>query len=121
MRHFRLRKYMTKEHFFLYKLYREKEGHINRVTLQRATVKQIWLVLRLLFCIAVGHIPLTYKNYQSLVRSKRKNNLRSLKNKMRYFRTKGESEARRKFVLQFSSLFPFLFHDLFVKAKNQTI
>ena len=111
---------MHSEHSFLYRLYRHKEGRINRQALKRASSKQIWVVLRILFCISAGHIPLTYANYQKLVRSKRKNNLRSLKNRMHHFRRRGQTEARRLFLYQFSSLFPYLFHDIFVRGKKKT-
>ena len=80
--HPRLRKLMQKHHHFLFKLYKQKRGRNNRTTLQNASPQQIWLTIRLLFCIAVGHIPLTYNNYERLVKSKRKNNLRNLKNEI---------------------------------------
>ena len=115
--HTGLRRLMRHEHQFLYKLFCEKKGRINRASIQHATPNQVWIVLRLLFCIAVGHIPITYKNYQKLVRSKRKNSLRSLKNRMQFLRKRHQIEARRRFLYQFSSLFPYLFHDIFVESK----
>ncbi len=118
MEHPLLRELMLAEHKFLYKLYKQKKGRNNRTTLKRASDKQIWLVLRVLFCIAAGHIPITYKNYQQLIRSKRRHTLASLKRQMEVFRKAGQKEQRRRFVLQFASVFPNLFHDIFVAPKK---
>ncbi len=109
-----LRKLMEKEHNFLYKLYTEKSGRKNRKTLQNATKTQVWVVLRLLFCIAAGHIPLTLPNYRRLVQSRRRNTLRSLKNRMRSLRGRKKVSERRAFVKQFAVLYHFLFHDIFM-------
>ncbi len=111
--HSLLRKLMMKEKDFLYHLYKETSGRRNRYNIKTASPQQVWLVLRILFCIAAGHIPLTYKNYQRLSWSKRKNSLRSLKNRMRYLKKKSSEGRRRKFILQFAVLYQFLFHDLF--------
>ena len=116
-----LRKIMLSEHKFLYKLFQEKKPRLARSKLKQASSKQIWLVLRLLFCIAVGHIPITRKNYQRLVRSKRKNILSHLKYRMQFFRKRGKTQARREFLYQFSSLFPYLFHDIFVPTKKKVL
>ncbi len=105
---------MQKEHIFLYNLYSEKKGRKNRKTLEKATVRQVWVVLRILFCLAAGHIPLPVANYRRLVQSKRRNALRSLKNRMEQFRGRNKSEKRRHFVMKFAVLYPYLFYDLFV-------
>ncbi len=110
-----LRQLMEDEHAFLYKLYRQRSGRVNRTSLENATKDQIWVVLRLLFCITVGHIPLAKINYARLVRSKRRNTLRSLKNRMKNLR-KSQVQTQRKFVLQFAALYPYLFYDLFNEA-----
>ncbi len=115
MSHSSLRRQMKSEHSFLYKLYEEKNGRRNRANLRKASPLQVWIVLRLLFCIAVGHIPISAKNYRRLVQSKRKNSLRSLKNRMKYFRKgKNKTEQRRQFILQFAVLYHNLFEDIFV-------
>ncbi len=110
-----LQKLMRKHHLFLFKLYRQKSGRKNRQVLQKARKQQVWLVLRLLFCISAGHIPLSRANYERLVKSKRRNNLRSLKNQMRYLK-KATVERQKNFILQFSALYHYLFHDIFVKV-----
>ncbi len=107
---------MKKEHKFLYRLYKETNGRRNRKTLVNATPAQIWLVVRLLFCIAVGHIPLTFKNYQRLVQSRRRNSLKNLKNNMPFLQYgKSKLKKRQKFVMQFAVLYHYLFHDIFVE------
>ncbi len=112
----KLQELMRKEHEFLYKLYRQKSGRKNRLTIKNASKSQVWVVLRVLFCIAVGHIPISRENYNHLVRSKRKNNLRNLKNRMKFLRKRGSLKSQRKFILQFASLYRFLFYDLFIEA-----
>ncbi len=117
--HPHLRRQMQEEHNFLYKLYCEKDGQRNRARLAKATGKQVWIVLRLLFCIAAGHIPISSKNYRRLLQSKRRNTLRSLKNRMKYFRNgQNITELRRQYILQFAVLYHFLFEDLFVPIDN---
>ncbi len=117
MSHASLRRQMEREHHFLYNLYQEEDGRRNRATLRKASPLQVWIVLRLLFCIAVGHIPITEKNYRRLIQSKRRNSLRSLKNRMRFFRKgRGKTELRRQFILQFAVLYHNLFEDIFVKV-----
>ena len=109
---------MKKEHGFLYQIFCEKKGWKNRATLHKATPQQVWVVLRLLFCVAVGHIPLTKSNYQKLLRSKRNNTLTSLKTKMQSLR-QAETGKKRDFILQFASLYPYLFHDIFVPPHSK--
>ncbi len=111
--HPKLQRLMREEHIFLYRLYREKKGRNNRRILEKASKKQVWVVLRILFCISAGHIPITRGNYAKLVQSKRRSLLRSLKNRMRTLR-KSSVLQQRKFVLQFASLFHYLFEDIFV-------
>ncbi len=118
--HSKLQRQMKKQHAFLYKLFKEKSGRKNRATLQKANHNQVWVVLRVLFCISAGHIPLKFKNFQKLITSKRRNTLRSLKNRMRYLRSES-TEKKKKFILQFASLFPYLFYDLFIDEKNDGI
>ncbi len=112
MSHTALARLLKKHHKFLYKLYQEKKGRNNRTTLGKATKQQIWTVLRILFCIAVGHIPLTRQNYERLVRSKRKNTLKKIRNKIKIIR-KASPNMRRRYIMQFASLYPYLLYDLF--------
>ena len=112
--HAALQRLLKKHHLFLYSLYLQKKGRNNRTRLRRATKQQVWTILRLLFCISVGHIPLTRQNYERLVRSKRKNNLQSLRKRIRSLR-KAPTEIRRHYIMQFAALYPFLFYDLFNK------
>ncbi len=112
MDHPRLRRLMEKHHNFLYQLYSNKTGRQNRTLLKKASGSKVRLVLRLLFCISVGHIPLTQKNYDRLIQSRRRNNLGQLRNRMRRLKN-GPIYEQRKFILQFAVLYPNLFYDIF--------
>ncbi len=112
MDHPRLQRLMQKNHDFLHQLYKNKTGRQNRTLLKKASGNEVRLVLRLLFCIAVGHIPLTEKNYERLVQSKRRNNLGRLRTRMRRLKS-APIYRQRKFILQFAVLYPYLFYDIF--------
>ena len=74
-----LRKFMKKHHSFLFKLYQEKRGWKNRDTISKARNVQVRLLLRLLFCISAGHIPIRKSDFEEIVRSKRRILLRNVK------------------------------------------
>ena len=107
-----LQKYMQKHHQFLYNLYKEHRGWKNSETLSRATDAQIFLVLRILFCISVGHIPIRESHFQTIIRSKRRILLRQVKYVFSKLR-KGPKKDIRIFVAKFASLYPVLFYPLF--------
>ncbi len=103
---------MKKNHFFLYNLYQEKRGWKNRATLSKATESQVFLILRLLFCLSVGHIPIRFSHFQELIKSKRRPTLASLKYRFSNLQ-KGAKKQRRQYVLKFASLYHFLLFPLF--------
>ncbi len=112
--HVRLQKQMRKYHSFLYGLFLEKRGWKNRISLKKTNNAVIFLVLRLLFCISVGHIPMRYKTFQQIVKSKKRQLLGSLKFTFRKLR-QASSQEKRTFVLKFSSIYHVLFEPLFVR------
>ncbi len=112
--HPRLQKFMKKHHSFLYSLYQEKRGWKNRVTLSKATESQIYLILRLLFCLSAGHIPIRFSHFQALIKSKRRPTLALLKYRFHHLR-KGSKTQIRQYVLKFASLYNALFSPLFKK------
>ena len=112
--HRRLQRLMKKYHNFLFGLYKENRGWKNRIILSQTNHVCVYLVLRLLFCISVGHIPLRYRNFQVLIRSKRRKILASLKYSFRRLQHSPTLEKRR-FILRFASLYHILFEPLFEK------
>ncbi len=114
--HALLQKLMRKYRVFLFGLYSESRGWKNRKTLQNTSNVCIFLILRLLFCISVGHIPLRYCNYKLLIKSKRRQLLGSLKYNFRSI-LDSSTEEKRKYVLKFASLYHALLEPLFEAAK----
>lgn len=115
--HVRLQKHMRKHHLFLYRLFQEKRGWKNRTILKKTSNACVFLVLRLLFCISVGHIPMRYKTLQKLIKSKKRHLLANLKYTFRRL-LEGSSQEKRKFVLKFASIYHILFEPLFEKPKK---
>ncbi len=100
-----------KTHKLLFRLYSHKTRQ-NRRDLQKTSGRQANTILRILFCIAVGHIPITKKNFDKLAKSKR----RLLFRKLRFHihpMLDSSLEKRKKFLYQLASLYPALFSPLF--------
>ncbi len=116
--HSKLRRLMEKNASFLYLLYKEKNARRTRLKLLKAERMQVWLVLRILFCISVGHIPIRKTHFLQVIRSKRRILLASLKFRFQKLRTSSIRE-KRKFVLEFASLFPILLYPLFNKTRRK--
>ena len=107
-----LQRLMKKEHAFLYKLY-TSNGRQNRHTLNKASKLQVFLVLRLLYCISAGHIPLTKSAFEEVIRRKKRALLARMKSRSVILRKKESLFNRRKYVLQYSSVYPFIFEAIF--------
>ncbi len=103
---------MLKYKAFLYKLFTEHRGWQNRKTLMKAISSEIHLVLRILFCISVGHIPIRRQHFSKLIKSKKRLLLADLRKRFRTLQHAHVKE-KREFVTKFSSLYPSLFEPLF--------
>ncbi len=114
-----LRKLMLepKTHQFLYRLQRHKTRQ-NRRDIQKSTSKQVNTVLRVLFCVSVGHIPLHKKHFEVLARSKRRQLLRKLRFRLHDI-LESSIERRKNFLSQFASLYPSLLWPLFHLSKPE--
>ncbi len=98
-------------HRLLYRLFKHKSRQ-NRYDIQTANGRQLNVILRILFCLAVGHIPIFRSHYEHLKKSKRRLALKTLR-----FRLKSLLSAslhkKKQYLANFASLFPFLFSPLF--------
>ncbi len=108
-----LRRLMQKHHAFLYRLY-NGNGRKNRHALASATKQQVHVLLRVLYCLSAGHIPISRENFQQIIRRKKRLLLARLKGKSIILRRKEPFLVRRKYVLQYSSVYPFLLEPIFV-------
>ena len=108
-----LRKRMKepKTHRFLFRLHQHKTRQ-NRRDIESSTGRQINTLLRVLFCISVGHIPLSKKHFEKLARSKRRILFRKLRFHLHKILDSSLSE-RKRFLAQLASLYPYLLHPLF--------
>ena len=102
-----------KTHVLLFRLFSHKERQ-NRADIAEATSFQLNTVLRILFCISVGHIPMTTLTYNKLKKSKRRLLLNSLRFRLKKILKKSLSQKKR-FLGNFVSLYPALLSPLFPK------
>ncbi len=109
-----LQRQMKANHLFLYKLYKGNSRK-NRHLLNNATKHEIYVVLRVLYCISAGHIPISQANFTEITRRKKRILLAKLKGRSVYLRKKESLFNRKKYVLQYSSVYPYLFQSLFLK------
>ncbi len=103
---------MRRYHRFLYDLFREHRGWKNRATLRKTSDICVNLLLRILLCLSLGHIPIRYCHFETLVKSKRRDLLSGLKVQYRSLQG-GTSKDRRNYVLKFASLYSILLEPLF--------
>ncbi len=113
MSHPRLQKAMKENHVFLFRLFKGNSRK-NRHTLQNATAMQIYCVLRVLYCFSAGHIPILKETFQEIIKRKKRHLLARLKSRSIFLR-KGPLLEQKKYVLQYSSVYPYLFQPLFEK------
>ncbi len=104
---------MLQNHSFLFKLF-SGNSRKNRHTLENASGKQIFLVLRLLYCFSAGHIPIFKDIFREIIKRKKRHLLARLKSRSIFLR-KGPKIEQRKYVMQYSSVYPYLFQPLFEK------
>lgn len=114
--HLLLQRFMRRYKTFLYQLYKERRGWKNRESLKKTSDNCISVVLRILLCLCLGHIPIRYRHFKTLIKSKRRQMLASLKYKYKSLRN--NAAAKREFVLNFASLYCVLFEPLFM-PKNE--
>ena len=107
----RKRMMQPKTHVLLYRLFRHKERQ-NRSDIAEATNSQLNTLLRVLFCISVGHIPMKRASYLKLQRSKRRVLLSNLRFRLKKM-LKMSLSPKRRFLSNFVSLYPTLFGPLF--------
>ncbi len=115
--HKKLRKLMLEPttHQLLFRLHRHKTRQ-NRRDIQNGTSRQINTLLRILFCLAVGHIPLHKNHFDLLAKSKRRLLLRKIRFNLHSILDSG-LEERKNLLLQFASLYPALLWPLFNTSK----
>ncbi len=102
---------LPKTHVLLYRLFKHKERQ-NRSDIAEATNFQLNTLLRILFCISVGHIPVKKSSYLKLKRSKRRLILKKMRFRIKKMLVRPLSEKRR-FLSNFVSLYPDLLLPLF--------
>ncbi len=107
----RKRMLQPKTHVLLYRLFSHKERQ-NRSDIAEATSHQLNTIIRVLFCISVGHIPMKKSAFLKLKKSKRRLLLSRLRFQLRKMLKKTLSE-KRKFLSNFVSLYPILLGPLF--------
>ena len=107
----RKRMMQPKTHILLYRLFRHKERQ-NRSDIAEATGQQLNTLLRILFCVSVGHIPMKKAAYIKLRKSKRKLLLTKMRFRLKKF-LKQTLSQKRKLLSNFVSLYPSLLSPLF--------
>ena len=107
-----LRKQLIKHKTFLKALYSEKQGHRNKRRIQKASKGELKTLLRILFCVSHGHIPIKKAHYHLIKLSKRRPKLVHIGSKLKHL-IKDSEETQKNTLKQFSSLYQYILHPLF--------
>ena len=109
-----LRSDMQEHSDFLWHLFSEKKTHNIRRILLKARNSELCVLIKILYCIEEGHIPIKKTNYNLLLRSRRMKPILELKHKVKEVLRLPVGE-KQKWALQFSSLYKYLLFSIFNK------
>lgn len=105
---------MRLHHQFLYDLFKQTKTYKTKAIIKQATNNELKVLLKVLFCIERGHIPLKRKLFERIKVSRRLYVILGLR---RIFRVllKAPTREKRQWLTQLSSLYRYLLSPLFVE------
>ncbi len=106
-----LKKEMHAKHKFLWILYTEKPHTIRR-KLAKVSNRELCMLIKLVYCVEQGYIPIKKKNYHKLVLTRRMKPILDLKFHIKKLLRKTVDE-KRKWAMQISSLYKYLLYSVF--------
>ncbi len=113
-----LQEEMKTNHQFLWELYVEK-AHTIRRRLLKATNSELCILIKIVYCIEQGYIPIKKVNFERLVQRRRMKPILGLKYKIKKL-LRSPLEEKRKWATQLSSQYKYLLYSLFEKEKPKS-
>ncbi len=107
----KLQEEMKKHHEFLWNVFSQKPYKVRKI-LKEATNSELQILIKILYCVEEGQIPIKEKHYQILKNSRRLNAIVRLKEKVNSVLRLSVSR-KRKWATQFTSLYKYLLYHLF--------
>ncbi len=105
------RELLKLHHEFLSKLFNEKPHTVKRI-LKKASNSQLCTLIKLLYALEEGLIPIKVRHYKSLLRSKRIKPILLLKYNVKSL-LRSTVEEKRSWAFQFCSLYKSLLYPIF--------
>lgn len=99
---------------FLSELHKENKNYMTNRKFQKKSVKELNVLIRILGCIAKGHIPITSEAYRELNRSKRRNRLAQFGKTNMNILLGLTKPGKIELLRQLCSNYPLLLKNLFV-------
>ena len=109
----KFRKNILDHHQFLWKLYSEKPHTVKRI-LAKSSNSQLCVLLKVIYALEEGLIPMKIRHYKSVLRSKRLKPILLLKYNIKALLRSSVSD-KQKWAFQFCSLYKSLLYPLFEK------
>ncbi len=106
-----LQEEMKKHHEFLWKLFSQRPYKVRK-PLQEANDAELRTLIKILFCVEEGEIPIKEKHYQILKKSRRLKPIVQLKKKVNNI-LRLPVAAKQKWATKFTSLYKYLLFHLF--------
>ncbi len=102
---------MKENHHFLWKLYVENPQTIRR-NLAKASNNEMCTLIKIIYCVEQGYIPIKKKNYYKLVATRRMKPILELKYHVKNLLRKPLVE-KQKWAMKIASLYKFLLYSIF--------
>ncbi len=98
-------------HEFLWKVYMQKPHTVKRI-LAKASNSQLCALIKIIYALEEGLIPMKVRHYKNLLRSKRIKPILLLKYNVKSL-LRSKLEEKKKWVYQYCSLYKSLLYPLF--------
>ncbi len=106
---------MKEHHQFLWQLYTEK-SHTVRRRIMKATNSELCVLIKLVYCIEQGYIPIKKKNFDKLLQRRRMKPILDLKYKIKKI-LRSPLPEKKKWATQLTSQYKYLLYSLFEVAE----
>ncbi len=106
-----LKQDMKENHEFLWKIYIEKPHTIRR-RLAKATNRELITLIKIVYCVEQGYIPIRKRNYIKLLKTRRMKPILNLKYHIKSLLRKPLAE-KKQWAMKISSLYKFLLYSVF--------
>ncbi len=108
-----LKQDMEENHQFLWQLFVEK-SHTVRRRLLKATDAELCILIKIVYCIEQGYIPIKKKNFKKLIQKRRMKPILGLKYQIKKL-LRSSIEEKKKWATQLSAQYKYLLYALFEK------